>query len=45
LKDSIATKVASIDERIQELVSMKAELARLLQSWQECGGAKPGAAD
>jgi len=40
LKDSIATKLLSIDTRIQELQMMKSELARLLSSWQDCGGAK-----
>ncbi|WP_254997555.1 MerR family transcriptional regulator [Cyanobium sp. Maggiore-St4-Cus] len=40
LKDSIATKLLSIDSRIQELQMMKSELARLLSSWQDCGGAK-----
>ena len=40
LKDSIAAKVASIDERIHELAAMKHELARLLDSWQDCGGLK-----
>ncbi|WP_369699342.1 MerR family transcriptional regulator [Cyanobium sp. PCC 7001] len=41
LKDSIAAKMASIDQRISELSAMKAELARLLDSWQDCGGARP----
>jgi DNA-binding transcriptional MerR regulator len=40
LKDSIATKMISIDSRIKELQAMKSELARLLSSWQDCGGAK-----
>ena len=40
LKDSIATKLLSIESRIQELQMMKSELARLLSSWQDCGGAK-----
>jgi len=40
LKDSIAAKVVSIDERIHELAAMKHELARLLESWQDCGGLK-----
>ncbi len=40
LKESIAAKMASIDARMHELVTMKAELARLLESWQECGGTK-----
>lgn len=40
LKDSIATKMLSIDSRIKELQAMKSELARLLSSWQDCGGAK-----
>ena len=40
LKDSIASKLLSIDSRIQELQMMKSELARLLSSWQDCGGAK-----
>jgi MerR family copper efflux transcriptional regulator len=40
LKNSIAIKMASIDARIEGLQVMKAELARLLASWQECGGVK-----
>lgn len=38
LKNSISTKITSIDERILALESMKTELQRLLQSWQNCGG-------
>jgi DNA-binding transcriptional MerR regulator len=41
LKGSIADKMASIDQRISELRTMKDELARLLGSWQDCGGLKP----
>ena len=40
LKGSIAAKIASIDQRIAELRAMKGELAGLLDSWQDCGGAK-----
>jgi DNA-binding transcriptional MerR regulator len=40
LKGSIAAKMASIDQRISELSAMKDELARLLDSWQDCGGAR-----
>ena len=40
LKGSIADKIASIDARISELAAMKDELARLLSSWQDCGGSK-----
>lgn len=40
LKGSIADKMASIDARIAELAAMKDELARLLSSWQDCGGSK-----
>jgi DNA-binding transcriptional MerR regulator len=40
LKDSIAAKVESINRRIDELAAMKDELARLLNSWQDCGGSK-----
>jgi MerR family copper efflux transcriptional regulator len=40
LKDSITAKMASIDQRISELSAMKDELARLLDSWQDCGGAR-----
>lgn len=40
LKDSIAAKMESINMRIYELVTMKDELARLLGSWQDCGGSK-----
>ena len=41
LKDSIAAKLESINLRIDELAAMKEELARLLGSWQDCGGLKP----
>ncbi|MCP9904281.1 MerR family transcriptional regulator [Cyanobium sp. BA5m-21] len=40
IKDSISTNMASIDSRIQMLQIMKSELACLLSSWQDCGGAK-----
>ena len=40
LKDSIAGKMDSINQRIAELATMKDELARLLESWQDCGGLK-----
>ena len=40
LKDSIAGRMESINLRISELVAMKDELARLLDSWQDCGGSK-----
>jgi DNA-binding transcriptional MerR regulator len=40
LKNSIHTRIQSIDQRLAELVVMKAELAQLLSSWQECGGRK-----
>jgi len=40
LKTSIADKMASIDLRISQLAAMKNELARLLESWQDCGGLK-----
>jgi len=40
LKESISTKMTSIDQRISELSAMKDELARLLESWQDCGGSK-----
>lgn len=38
LKNSISTKITSIDERILALEAMKEDLQRLLQSWQNCGG-------
>jgi len=38
LKESISTKIISIDERIDELASMRIELARLLEHWRDCGG-------
>jgi len=38
LKNSISTKITSIDERIFALESMKTELLRLLETWQKCGG-------
>lgn len=41
LKDSIEAKMESINLRIDELAAMKEELARLLGSWQDCGGLKP----
>jgi MerR family copper efflux transcriptional regulator len=41
LKDSIAAKMESIKLRIDELAASKDELARLLASWQDCGGLKP----
>ena len=40
LKASIASKIASIDQRIAELAAMKEEMRSLLSSWQDCGGAK-----
>ncbi len=40
LKDSIAAKMISIEARITGLAAMKNELARLLSSWQDCGGAR-----
>jgi DNA-binding transcriptional MerR regulator len=40
LKDSIAAKMESIDQRISELLAMRDELARLLDGWQACGGSK-----
>jgi DNA-binding transcriptional MerR regulator len=45
LKQGIATKMASIDTRIDELVAMKNQLKRLLLSWQDCGGVQPEALD
>lgn len=45
LKESIASKLTSIDARIDELAAMKTELARLLASWQECGGTKTASTD
>jgi DNA-binding transcriptional MerR regulator len=41
LKDSIAAKIESINLRIDELAASKDDLARLLASWQDCGGLKP----
>ena len=41
LKDSITAQMESINLRIAELAAMKEELARLLGSWQDCGGLKP----
>lgn len=40
LKSSVQTRIQSIDQRLTELAAMKAELAQLLRSWQECGGLK-----
>jgi MerR family copper efflux transcriptional regulator len=41
LKDTIAAKMDSINQRIAELAAMKDELARILGSWKDCGGLKP----
>jgi len=41
LKASLAGKLASIDQRISELIAMKTELNRLLLHWQACGGDRP----
>lgn len=41
LKESISAKISSIDQRIDELASMKVELGRLLEQWQDCGGEQP----
>lgn len=43
LKSSIQTRIRSIDQRLAELVAMKAELVQLLSSWEECGGLKSNA--
>jgi MerR family copper efflux transcriptional regulator len=43
LKESIGAKMASIDERIDELAAMKLELGRLLDRWHDCGGKQPEA--
>lgn len=40
LKHSITAQMDSISLRIDELAAMKDELARLLNSWQDCGGSK-----
>ena len=40
LKDGISAQMESISLRISELATMKDELARLLDSWQDCGGLK-----
>ncbi len=40
LKSSIQARIRSIDQRLAELVGMKAELGQLLSSWEECGGLK-----
>jgi DNA-binding transcriptional MerR regulator len=40
IQDSISTNMASLDSRIEMLQMMKSELARLLSSWQDCGGTK-----
>jgi len=45
LKQSITTKMATIDARIDELAAMKNQLNRLLLSWQDCGGVQPEALD
>lgn len=40
LKSSIQGRIRSIDQRLAELATMKAELSELLNSWEECGGLK-----
>lgn len=40
LKDSIAAKIDAINLRLSELAAIKADLSRLLDSWQDCGGLK-----
>lgn len=40
LKNSIQGQVVAIDNRVRELAAMRAELDRLLATWQECGGLK-----
>ena len=39
LKDGIAARMESINRRISDLAVMMAELARLLERWEDCGGA------
>ena len=41
LKSSIESRLTAIDQRIQELAAMRAELAELLEQWQDCGGSRP----
>lgn len=41
LKGSIESRLTAIDQRIQELAAMRAELAELLEQWQDCGGSRP----
>jgi len=41
VKASITNKIESVEARIEELLATKAELARLLAIWRECGGVKP----
>lgn len=43
VKGSITDKIKSIDARVEELLATKAELARLLAMWRDCGGAKTSA--
>lgn len=38
---SLPIGMESINLRIDELAAIKDELARLLASWQDCGGLKP----
>ena len=42
LKNILGLKVEAIDQKIVELKHMQAELSRLLDGWQDCGGTKPG---
>jgi len=41
LKGSIGSRLTAIDQRIQELATMRAELSELLEQWQDCGGSRP----
>ena len=41
LKAGIQTRILSLDAKVLELSSLRSQLADLLDSWADCGGAKP----
>ena len=40
LKNTIQSKLTTIEQRIKELYQARLELADLLEQWEDCGGAK-----
>ncbi len=43
LKTAIQSNPAGIWHRVKGLYQMRLELAKLMEQWQDCGGAKPAA--